>query len=1054
MGETFQILFTHLTNTSQFVLIFIGALFSLITIRMMIARYNIRFLPESALIIVVGIVIGLIVYISGTEQHTLLKFDSEVFFLIFIPPIILEAGFFLDKDFFFHNLRLIILYAVFGTILNTFLVGVSLYLFRSVFGIEITFVELLTFGSLISAVDPVAVLAIFEEAHVNKTLHILVSGESILNDSVSIVLYQLFLSLTKVDHIETTVPLFAIVRFFLVSVGGILFGFFMGLFGSWLTKFTNSIQLFEPWVLLCIGLLSYQLAEVFSLSGIVSILFCGITLSKYANTNLCRRSSLTFKRDLKSFASMNEAIIFLLLGTHFTFQFTGKNKFGGSAHEFNFLFTCLTLFFILFYRFVVTFFLTLIANRKRITKVRWREQLILSYSGLRGAIAFALALSLPDTIKAKNTFISTTLIVVIFTVFLQGGTIKFIMKRLHLKFAKKIKGSISSQVFPRVFDHVQNAMFLIIGGSGGSYNWGHKFHDLDNFLQKLFVRGLYKEEKHLLKVLNKLREAEIKDELDEREKRRLLIEQAKYSSLISNPKVNLELVIDEKRKRLFQHQPRNEYAIFPKTSPRIMKQNKLQINHNGIEQAHGGHDNNESNKINLNRNRMKYQKGIELTEESLYKFNQENSSHSENEYYSYSDSTNDLEFSQSEKGILKYKTKNLKPRKGLYASQMSFPSFASSTDLEHYSSYSPKDIQEFMKKIQSKRPEMFPYSRINAPDYTHDSGVNTLPVLVRRGHTLKNSTNVGLITQLKKHKKSRNYRHTKKRGYMAIRDNILLSNVMSRHFIPSLSSKTIKESSSNEDLNSIVGGDQKINRNLNNHYESGYDDDDDDDDDLDDDNNLYDDDNGNNNGNDDDDGDDDGDGDDDNSEISNIKTKKINLNDEKRGIKINKQNSIYSMDHHFSSASHSSRNLMHKYKKRKHHHHRRHYHKKKKKHYHHHNKRIQNSKKLSKQILKIEKIKLQNQKLKQNLQNNNIKNNQIFEKGNIKNSRNVVGGNDDDDDDDIELLSNISKSGSFSSQDELLKNQSMTIDNKDFGNKIDHSNSELSSETENDAHND
>ena len=66
---------------------------------------------------------------------------------------------------------------------------------------EVTLAETLTFGALISAVDPVAVIAIFEEIHVNQTLNILVFGESVLNDAVSIVLYSVFEALIHIDVI-------------------------------------------------------------------------------------------------------------------------------------------------------------------------------------------------------------------------------------------------------------------------------------------------------------------------------------------------------------------------------------------------------------------------------------------------------------------------------------------------------------------------------------------------------------------------------------------------------------------------------------------------------------------------------------------------------------------------------------------------------------------------------------------------------------------------------------------------------------------------------------
>ncbi|KAJ3432553.1 sodium/hydrogen exchanger [Anaeramoeba flamelloides] len=794
-GSEFEVLFTHFTLTTEYVLLIVGSILCLILMRMIIARYKIDFLPESALIIIFGIVCGLIAWFSSkTDRHNLMSFDYEIFFLIFIPPIILEAGYFLHKDFFFHNLRLIIIYAVIGTILNSFFTGLSLYLFRSFFPIEMSLVESLAFGSLISAVDPVAVLAIFEEAQVNETLHIIVSGESILNDSVSIVLFQLFVNLTKVPHITTNIPFLAIVRFFLVSLGGVLFGVFMGLFGSWLTKFTNVLQLFEPLVLMCVGFLSYQFAEVLSLSGIVSILFCGIILSRYADTNMGRRSSLTFKRDLKSFASMNEAIIFLYLGFEMTFQFASKDPNNNQpTHDFSLLFTCLTLFFILFYRFVIIFILTNIANRSRITKVKLKEQLILSYSGLRGAIAFALAFSLPDSIKAKNCFISTTLIVICFTVFIQGGTIKPIMKKLHLKFAKKGSDDpqCSNQILPIVFLHVQNAMFSIIGGNGGSYNWSHKWHDLDHFLQQFFVRGLFQEEKDFLTVLNQLKEAEVKVELDEREKRRLLVDQAKFSRLVQNPNVRLERVMQEKNRRL------TDNVEFPPSQRQNRLRKPRQLSRTFSDQS----------------SQTDFSSQSEFTDLD-YNNNFDNSTSKGKPYL-----TEKMQRSK------KRKRRKKKGKKSLYKNHLTvkrsdplFSSFGSQTDLELRSKFSRKDLSKVVCKLQNEHNlsnlnRLVPYSRVNEPRHQYDLDVNTLPVLVRRGHLLKQNLTTNVLGNVRRHKHlSHHDNHNKihRHGYKAINYNYKLSNNVSKHMMPTHGFNSIKKLSSSSNLNSF---DQNLSEN-------------------------------------------------------------------------------------------------------------------------------------------------------------------------------------------------------------------------------------------------
>ncbi|TRY58557.1 hypothetical protein DNTS_000400 [Danionella cerebrum] len=142
--------------------------------------------PESCLLIVVGLLIGGLMKLVGEDPPVL---KSDIFFLYLLPPIILDAGYFLPIRPFTENLGTILMFAVVGTLWNSFFIGGLLYGVCQLEGVHLAQVDLLScllFGSIISAVDPVAVLAVFEEIHINELLHILVFGESLLNDAVTV----------------------------------------------------------------------------------------------------------------------------------------------------------------------------------------------------------------------------------------------------------------------------------------------------------------------------------------------------------------------------------------------------------------------------------------------------------------------------------------------------------------------------------------------------------------------------------------------------------------------------------------------------------------------------------------------------------------------------------------------------------------------------------------------------------------------------------------------------------------------------------------------------
>lgn len=152
--------------------------------------------PESCLLILVGLLLGGIIFAVNEKSPPAMK--TDVFFLYLLPPIVLDAGYFLPTRPFFDNVGTIFWYAVVGTLWNAIGIGISLFGICQIeaFGLlNISLLQCLLFGSLISAVDPVAVLAVFENIHVNEQLYILVFGESLLNDAITVV-SKLILNIT------------------------------------------------------------------------------------------------------------------------------------------------------------------------------------------------------------------------------------------------------------------------------------------------------------------------------------------------------------------------------------------------------------------------------------------------------------------------------------------------------------------------------------------------------------------------------------------------------------------------------------------------------------------------------------------------------------------------------------------------------------------------------------------------------------------------------------------------------------------------------------------
>ncbi|XP_044766575.1 sodium/hydrogen exchanger 3 isoform X3 [Coccinella septempunctata] len=460
--------------------------------------------PESCLLIFVGVVIGVIlVHVTDsvhlTDSAHVSPLTPDTFFFYMLPPIILDAGYFMPNRLFFDHLGTILLFAVIGTIFNTLTIGASLWAvgLTGLFSCDTPLLDMFLFGSLISAVDPVAVLAVFEEIHVNEILYIVVFGESLLNDAVTVVLYHLFESykLIGIKDVVYTDVVSGFANFFVVAIGGTVIGVLWGFATGFVTRFTNEVRVIEPIFIFVMAYLAYLNAEIFHMSGILAITFCGITMKNYVEANISHKSHTTIKYTMKMLSSSSETIIFMLLGVA-----TVSN-----THEWNTWFVLLTIIFCSVYRVIGVIIFTAIANRFRLHQLDMVEKFVLSYGGLRGAVAFALALLIKEeAVPHKSMYITTTIAVVYFTVFFQGMTIKPLVKILNVKTAEKRKPTMNERIHERLMDHTMAAIEDILG-QHGNYHIRDRFKRFDNkFIRPLLLRNHQGAEPKILETYSKL----------------------------------------------------------------------------------------------------------------------------------------------------------------------------------------------------------------------------------------------------------------------------------------------------------------------------------------------------------------------------------------------------------------------------------------------------------------------------------------------------------------------------------------------------------------------
>ncbi|QIW99157.1 hypothetical protein AMS68_004675 [Peltaster fructicola] len=407
---------------------------------------RIQAVHETVVSIFAGMVVGLILRLasgaeeSGAEIRQIVSFNYQFFFNLLLPPIILASGFELHQGNFFRNIGTILTFAFAGTFISALVLGVILWAWTliPIEGIKINFVDAIGVGATLSATDPITILAIFNAYKVDPKLYTIIFGESILNDAIAIVLFETAqkYSAGAVKNELTILSFFESIGVFLiVFFASLAIGLVVGIATSLLLKLTHIRRdpKIESCLIFLIAYSSYFLANAIHMSGIVSLLFCGICLKHYAYHNMSRRTQLTVKFVFSLTAQLSENFIFIYLGLSI---FTDVDL------EYKPALILVTVLGICVARWCAVFPLASLINwfiryraRRRGQEVaeelpnNWK--IMIFWAGLRGAVGVALAEGLSG--KTRYALRATVLLVVILSVIIFGGTTARMLEILQIR---------------------------------------------------------------------------------------------------------------------------------------------------------------------------------------------------------------------------------------------------------------------------------------------------------------------------------------------------------------------------------------------------------------------------------------------------------------------------------------------------------------------------------------------------------------------------------------------------------------------------------------------
>ncbi len=403
---------------SEIVLIVMG----LLTVAMIVAGIcrNIP-IPYTVILVIIGIGFGHIGrHYPGFNDLLTFQLTPELVLFLFLPALIFESAFNLDSRKLIKDIAPVMVLAIPALLISTFVIGIGLWSL-----LEISFVLALLFGALISATDPVAVVALFKEVGAPQRLTILVEGESLLNDATAIVIFNIILGLAISGvALSVTDMGLAVVEFFRVFLGGILVGFLIGFaLSELLYRMHVGVSAYLI-ISIVIAYASFAIAEhELHVSGVMAVVSSAITMGVFGVGRIPQAATHLVKETWEVIALVFNSLLFLLVGL-------SVDVASLFAHFDEIL---LGVVFVLVAR-AASVYSMVPATIKAFSlpHVTMGERHIMWWGGLKGGLAIAIVLSIPLEMPGREMLLNMTLGVVMFSLLVNAPTIRPLMHKLGI----------------------------------------------------------------------------------------------------------------------------------------------------------------------------------------------------------------------------------------------------------------------------------------------------------------------------------------------------------------------------------------------------------------------------------------------------------------------------------------------------------------------------------------------------------------------------------------------------------------------------------------------
>jgi len=381
--------------------------------------------PYTIGLVIIGLIVGFLAdHFQILQPFKELHLTSNLILYIIVPVLIFDAAVKIDSKLLIKNLKPVLMLAALGLIIATIITGVL-----TSFISPLNLATAMLFGALISATDPIAVIALFNELGAPKRLTMLVDGESLFNDATAIVLFTIIFGIISSGTWGTMTLIKGAGSFVFVFVGGFVVGIVIGRLMIFAISFAKNDPLIEVAFSTVVAFAAFLIANYYlKVSGVMAVVGAGMVVNWYGFT----RFTPEVKNYIKNFwtyaAFVANSLIFLLLGL------TEKLFVNDVIHYARLaLIIIATVIIVTLARAVIVYGLVPIVNKFHgMEKINRKYQTIIFWGGLRGAVPIALVLSLPQDFPHRHLLIELTLGIVFFTLIVQGTTIKKLMVLLGI----------------------------------------------------------------------------------------------------------------------------------------------------------------------------------------------------------------------------------------------------------------------------------------------------------------------------------------------------------------------------------------------------------------------------------------------------------------------------------------------------------------------------------------------------------------------------------------------------------------------------------------------